>query len=214
MNRGVLVRTTSCVASVDELWGGILLMLDFLRAWIVRSDIAKISPRSDICKLTRQLEDRLFADAERKISAPARNRGVSLVVGSDVERVLSFQRHLQDVGIAAMGCYHFAVASDWLDDFVIDDVSDAVDLVVVDAVNSDADLISEFVRHLVNIETRLPVVVVVGFPSVIMDLLSGMEDTSRISFVTDSGVALRLAALNIIGDGAGEPETRIQSGCI
>lgn len=193
---------------------GILLMLDFLRAWIVRSDIAKISPHSDICKLTRQLEDRLFADAERKISAPARNRGVSLVVGSDVERVLSFQRHLQDVGIAAMSCYHFAVASDLLDDFSIDDVSDAVDLVVVDAVNSDPDLISEFVRHLVNIETRLPVVVVVGFPSVIMDLLSGMEDTSRISFVPDSGVALRLAALNIIGDGAGEPETRIQSGCI
>ncbi|WP_216654856.1 hypothetical protein [Pseudogemmobacter hezensis] len=205
---------TSAVALYISVGVVTLLMLGFRRAWVVRSEIAEISAHPDICQLTPQLEDRLFSDAERMMSAPPSDRGISLVVGADVERVLSLQRHLQDVGLSAMSCYHFPVASDWLDDFQIDDVTDAVDLVVVDAVNSDVDLISEFVRHLVSINIRLPVVVVVGFPSGVMDLLSGGGDAGRISFVPDSGVALKLAALGIIGDGVFEPEKDIQSRCI
>ncbi len=205
---------TSAVALYISVGVVTLLMLGFRRAWIVRSEIAEISAHPDICKLTPQLEDRLFADAERMMSAPPPDRGISLVVGADVERVLSFQRHLQDVGLSAISCYHFPVASDWLDDFQIDDVSSEIDLVVVDAVNSDVDLISDFVRHLVSVSARLPVVVVVGFPSGVMDRLSGVEDDSRISFVPDSGVALKMSALDVIGERVGGQKTLMQPRCI
>lgn len=201
---------TSAVALYISVGVVTLLMLGFRRAWVVRGEIAEIPTHPDICKLTPQLEDRLFADAERMMSVAPPDRGISLVVGADVERVLSFQRHLQDVGLSAMSCYHFPVASDWLDDFQSDDVSSEIDLVVVDAVNSDADLISEFVQHLVSVSTRLPVLVVVGFPSGVMDRLSGFEDDSHISFVPDSGVALKISALGIIA----ESENHMQPRCI
>lgn len=202
---------TSAVALYISVGVVTLLMLGFRRAWIVRSEIAEISAHPDICQLTPQLEDRLFADAERMMSAAPSNRGISLVVGADVERVLSFQRHLQDVGLSAMSCYHFPVASDWLDDFQIDDVSSEIDLVVVDTVNSDADLISDFVRHLVSVSARLPVVVVIGFPSGVMDRLSGVEGDGRISFVPDSGIALKMSALGIVAERVCEPEVNMQS---
>ncbi|MBJ2153828.1 hypothetical protein JC607_23570 [Paracoccus sp. IB05] len=192
-----------------------LLMLGSRRAWIVRSEIAEISAHPDICKLTPQLEDRLFADAERMMSAHPSDRGVSLVVGADVERVLSFQRHLQDVGLSAMSCYHFPVASDWLDDFQMDEVADAIDLVVVDAVTSDVGLVSDFVRHLVGNHEHLTVVIVVGFPSDVIASLSDMASSDLISFVPDSGAAIKMAALNIIEcAGESEPDFRNGSGFI